>query len=250
MIRTNRYVVVALAVVLAAIAAASFMATGSPGAVSTDDPAAIPKHQSSAAWRVMGTLDSLITASDIQTIHTAKGATWRCQDAADLPRLKASPERTLLHASHGYRTWVAGQWKLRLAKCQTILKNTIPATGDWATAVHVVQRFYPGSEWWLMSCSASEGGHSVFVFHSPHRAATAYEISHQVVLDTPGGWMQYFHGTFVGDFNAAVQDLRTRHVRVPRSAFTWYSPLGQALAGGWAHNFGRYTGGKWTGSGC
>lgn len=127
--------------------------------------------------------------------------------------------------------------------------RTVHETNDWLTAVRIVQRFYPGSDSWLVSCSGSEGGHGVFVYHGG-RAASADEIRRNVEYSTPGGQMQYFPGTFWSDFNAAVQDLARRHIKVPRSAWTWYSPLGQALAGGYAHNLGHYTGGKWTGRGC
>lgn len=125
--------------------------------------------------------------------------------------------------------------------------RTIVETNDWLTAVRIVQRFYPGSEWWLVSCSRSEGGHGAWKFRNDVGALTPARL-----LDppnVPGGPMQYFASTWRTDFNAAVQDLARRHVKVPRSAFSWFSPLGQAIAGGWAYGHARPSG-KWTGSGC
>lgn len=129
------------------------------------------------------------------------------------------------------------------------LLATFPETGDWLTAVSVVQRAYPGSYDWIERCSGSEGGHGVFVYYGG-RAASSYEISAQVESSTPGGWMQYFPGTFWGDFNAAAADLTARGFRLPASASSWFSPLGQAAAAGWAYVYGSHSTGKWTGSGC
>lgn len=203
----------------------------------------------SVAWQAFMHPDTLLRQAEVLAVHDARRAVWACQDAAGLPRSRTAPERTLLAASSGYRTWALRLWRGRLAPCRDVLAHTVAASNDWVTSVRIVQRFYPGSEGWILSCSASEGGHGEFVYHGGGTPGS-YDVESEYEPETPGGWMQYFPGTFWGDFNAAVQDLRVRAVRVPRAAFTWYSPLGQALAAGWAHNFGRYTGGKWTGSGC
>lgn len=233
MIRTTRWAVFAFPLVLAAAAAALLLAAGSPGAVIRDDPGSTTSDP--AAWRAFSILDTLVARDDVLAVHAAKGATWTCQDAADIPRAKASPERMLLRAGHRYRVWVAGKWQERLAACRVTLHNTIPKTEDWATAVRIMQRFYPGSEGWLMSCSASEGGHGGFVMNTKGSGA--------------GGNLQYMNGTFWTDFNAAVKDLVSRSVKVPKSAWAWESPLGQAVAGSWAYGHARWSG-KWTGGGC
>lgn len=122
----------------------------------------------------------------------------------------------------------------------------LPLTQDWQTAVRVVQRVYPGSQQWLLDCSASEGGHGVWVFRG-HRVLTA-----GLALDppdVPGGPLQYFRSTFETDFRAALRDLYARGIRVPVQAASWFSPLGQAIAGGWAWGHNRPSG-KWTGGGC
>lgn len=119
----------------------------------------------------------------------------------------------------------------------------LSSTNDWQTAVKTVQKVFPGSEWWLLSCSASEGGHGIWVWNG---GAPWYSHSHG---SGAGGWMQYMEGTFWGDFNAALADVRGRGYLVPSSASSYYSALGQALAGGWAYSHNRPSG-KWTGSGC
>lgn len=112
---------------------------------------------------------------------------------------------------------------------------TLHATNDWQTAVRVVQAAYPGSAGWLLACSSSEGGHGGWV---PNRQGSG-----------AGGWMQYMSATFWTDFAAASRDLGRRGISYPPSARSWYSPLGQAIAAGWAFGHARW-GGKWTGRSC
>lgn len=104
----------------------------------------------------------------------------------------------------------------------------------WLRAVREVQVAYPGTESWLISCSASEGGHGRWVPNSQGSGV--------------GGWMQYMPGTFAGFFRHARDDVTSRGFTVPASASSWYSPLGQALAGGWAVMHGMKH--HWAGSGC
>lgn len=112
--------------------------------------------------------------------------------------------------------------------------RVLPDPGDWLTAVRVVQRVYPGSSEWLISCSASEGGHGPWVSNRQGSGA--------------GGWMQFLDGTFWRMYSAARVDATARGFRVPASAAAWDSPIGQALAGGWGWTNGRR--GEWMGSGC
>jgi hypothetical protein len=60
--------------------------------------------------------------------------------------------------------------------------------------------------------------------------------------------MQFQPSTFVGFFARAELDARRRGFRVPRSASSLFSPLGQALAGAWAIRNGMRH--HWFGSGC
>lgn len=120
------------------------------------------------------------------------------------------------------------------ARLRSLQSSRIPETSDWLTAVKVVQRVYPGSSGWLISCSASEGGHGGWV---PNRQGSG-----------AGGWMQFLSGTFWRMYVAARADASARGFRVPASSAAWDSPIGQALAGGWGWTNGRR--GEWMGAGC
>lgn len=105
----------------------------------------------------------------------------------------------------------------------------------WLRAVREVQRVFPGTESWLLSCSAAEGGHGRWVGYSGVSYSTWLRDS-----DTVGGPMQFRFSTFTGMYERAVRHARERGYRVPEMDMTsaWRSALGQALAAGWA----RYTG--------
>lgn len=110
----------------------------------------------------------------------------------------------------------------------------------WHKAVREAQRPYPGTESWLLSCSASEGGWGRWVPNSQGSGV--------------GGWMQMYPSTwntmFYGWYGneGALSYLQRKGYIVPRSAHSWYSPLGQALAS--AHGKLNGRGGEWHGGGC
>lgn len=105
---------------------------------------------------------------------------------------------------------------------------------DWRRAVEEAQIAYPGTRDWLLSCSSSEGGHGRWFPNSQGSGA--------------GGWLQFMESTFWRMWYAAKDDVRSRGFRVPDSADSWYSPLGQALAGAWGVMNGRAH--EWSGAGC
>lgn len=109
-----------------------------------------------------------------------------------------------------------------------------PGYSGWQRAVYEVQKAYPDTKGWLLSCSASEGGWGRWVPNSQGSGV--------------GGWLQFMPGTFAGFVARAIVDVRRRGFRVPRSAWSWYSPLGQALAGAWGVRNGMSH--HWHGSGC
>lgn len=110
-----------------------------------------------------------------------------------------------------------------------------PGNHAWQKAVAEVQRVFPGTESWLLSCSAAEGGHGRWVGYSGVSYSTALRDS-----DTVGGPLQFRFSTFTGMYRRGVDYVVGRGYRVPRMDMTtaWRSALGQAIAGGWA----RYTG--------
>ena len=115
-----------------------------------------------------------------------------------------------------------------------LLDRTLPAPNDWRTAVKIVQRVYPGTESWLLSCSASEGSYGAWVSNRQGSGA--------------GGWLQFMESTFWRMYGAALPDATSKGFIVPSSANSWYSPLGQALAGAWGVTHGRSS--EWSGGGC
>ena len=120
------------------------------------------------------------------------------------------------------------------SQVRSLQSARLPDPGDWLTAVRAVQRVYPGTEGWLTSCSASEGGHGGFVMNTQGSGAS--------------GWMQFLPGTFTRMYWAAKADAEARGFRVPVSSAYIASPIGQALAGGWGVTNGRS--GEWYGAGC
>ena len=138
-------------------------------------------------------------------------------------------------AQRAYRSRMkTKRWKERQAALTLRDFEARPGHSAWLRAVKEVQRVYPGTEGWLVSCSASEGGHGRWVPNSQGSGV--------------GGWLQYYPSTFHGFFARARAEAENRRFRVPASAASWYSPLGQALAGGWAVTHGMTH--HWVGSGC
>lgn len=119
--------------------------------------------------------------------------------------------------------------------------HTLPEQGSFENAARVVQRVFPGTFDILMSCSASEGGHGIWKWNGGEPYSSS---SHGSGV---GGWLQFYPSTFERHFAAALEVARRLKFRVPASAHSWLSELGQALAGAWGLTYSR---GEWAGSGC
>lgn len=151
-----------------------------------------------------------------------------------------------------FTLWRAKLWRSKAIKAratyfnwlnsQYVLHDFVVSDGNnaWLNAVKEAQKAYPGTESWLKSCSASEGGWGRWVPNSQGSGV--------------GGWMQMYPSTWstmwygwYGD-KGAYRSLIERGYRVPESAKSWYSPLGQALAAAHGKTHGR--GGEWFGGGC
>jgi len=151
--------------------------------------------------------------------------TWKCQDALNVTRSKASESIWALPASTPYRRWTVNLWKKRERGCErTLSRRTLPANWDWLTSVRLVQRVYPGTSSWLKTISSREGGWGRFVMNSQGSGC--------------GGWMQFMSSTYWAYSHAAFADLRSRGFIVPQSANSWSHPMGQAITAGYM----RYTG--------
>lgn len=159
----------------------------------------------------------------------------------------------------------AARWTAReLTETQgrlAVQARTLPATNDWVTAVRIVQRVYPGTESWLLSCSAAEGGHGEWVWYGGRRWSGGHIGNDYLGMDTVGGWLQMRWSTFkpywYGYWGAkgALADTRSRGFIVPNlgSGYgPWLRPLAQALTGGYMRFTGR-DGHHWSashGNGC
>lgn len=144
--------------------------------------------------------------------------------------------------------YAAGEWVSRSSAARKryghwLREHTLrdfpfsPGGRAWHRAIEEVQKIFPGTESWLLSCSAAEGGWGRWVGYAGVSYSDGLRDS-----DTVGGPLQYRFSTFTGHFRHALQYLRKEHWLVPRAlrdmTNAWTSALGQALAGGWA----RYTG--------
>lgn len=136
-----------------------------------------------------------------------------------------------------------------LAKvAETRLTRELPLINDWRTAVHYVQRIYPGTESWMLAISDREGGWGPWVWYGGGHWR-GYHIGNDFLgADTVGGWMQFRYSTFAPYWRATEADLRRRGFIIPdipmppeggpKMYAAWLSPLGQALTAGYM----RYTG--------
>lgn len=154
--------------------------------------------------------------------------------------------------------YLAGVWAKRSTLARKsfhrwkIQQRTLRNHNTWLEAVREAQKAYPGTEVWLLSCSASEGSHGHWVRYG----GGGYVSGYQGV----GGWMQMLpstyntmmHGYYLPahgrSYEGAWKDIKRRGFIVPRAVDSWFSPLGQALASAYGKLNGR--GGEWHGPGC
>jgi hypothetical protein len=131
--------------------------------------------------------------------------------------------------------WIVGILAIAIVLAVPATASAEFTTNDWTTSVRLAQKPFPGTASWLLSCSASEGGHGRFVMN--HQGSGA------------GGWMQFMSGTFYAYVDRALAETRKKGYRVSSKHRSWYSPLGQALTAGYMryHGLDRP---HWWGSGC
>lgn len=120
-------------------------------------------------------------------------------------------------------------------------RRLLATTSTYLGAVSYVEKYF-GPQPFLRECPKSEGGLGAWVYigHADH---AVYGPS-----TTPGGWLQFMGGTFYGIIDRAIAEARARGMVVPATARSWFSPLGQALAGRTMIERGRR--GEWTGGTC
>jgi hypothetical protein len=149
--------------------------------------------------------------------------------------------------------YLVGVWKQRALQARIAARHYLarqrahllrdyafrPGNRAWLKAVQEAQKVFPGTNGWLLSCSAAEGGWGRWVGYGGQGYSAWLRDS-----DTVGGNLQYRWSTFKGHYRRALDYVRKRgfvvppHLRDPGDDRAWRSALGQALAGGWA----RFTG--------
>lgn len=166
-----------------------------------------------------------------------RDATWHYQDRAGVRRTPS------VHAERHTRSipflaWINRTWFHRMERAEKLHHAGLPFTNDWVTAVNIVQRTWPGTKAWLLGTSSGEGGWGICVWNGGAPCTSSEHGS------GAAGWLQYMSGTFYGNLRAALAEARLLHrPLIPRSAKNWFSPLGQAFAGGWgcSHNPGAWS---------
>lgn len=152
-----------------------------------------------------------------------------------------APTCSQIRQAANFRRKKAREWRARFLVYSDA--HYLKDRGDWHDAISEAQRPYPGTSSWLYSCSHSEGGWGRWVGYGGVPWSQSYEDS-----DGVGGNLQFRPSTFRGFIRHAIQDVQERGFRVPASAWSWRSTLGQALAGAWGyrHNMRHH----WAGNGC
>ncbi len=198
----------------------------------------------SSRWFALSAAAALIVAVFAASAHAAQPqthrelknatsqaivATWRCQDKIPEPRTRArSPWKP---HSIGFRRKQLNLWTAKLNRCRATLARSIPNTGDWVTAVKIVQRVYPGTQDWLLKISSREGGHGGFVMNKQGSGC--------------GGWMQFMESTYWASSYRAYDDLRRRGWRIDPRSNSWTNPMGQAVTAAYMR-FTHQDGPHWT----
>lgn len=129
--------------------------------------------------------------------------------------------------------WKAEQHRL----CSLVPARYARAERSFYWSTRFVDRLWPGQQLgsWAYTCASSEGGHGGFVMN--HSGSGA------------GGQLQFMSGTFYGIIGDAIAEARAAGaVNLPGSSASWYSPLGQAIAGAAMIHHGRR--GEWSGASC
>lgn len=188
----------------------------------------------------------------VERVYAHRESVWQLQRKLGLKRTPISATQKIRQCS--YAGWVEGLWWRRLVAIKKVARwKILPETNDWATAVEIAQRVYPGTASWLLSCSASEGGHGPWVWYGG-RTWSGYHVGNDYLgMDTVGGWMQFRFSTFDPYAPQAFRSVRARGFFLPDFGEgrydAWRDPLAQALTAGYMRYFGR-DGHHWAGSGC
>lgn len=165
---------------------------------------------------------------------------WQLQRGASVPAWRQP--RNCADARYLANVWATRAKQSRQATERYLVeleRKTLHERPTWVRAIREAQKAYPGTEWWLRSCSSWEGA-------GRHLSVNDFVMNHEG--SDAGGWLQFMEGTFWRMFGAAKAEVESRGFVVPREAVSWSSRIGQALAGGWAVK--HHATHEWSGSGC
>lgn len=144
----------------------------------------------------------------------------------------------------------------RSARLEFLRERLLREKPRWVDAVAEVQKAFPGTSGWLLGCSAAESRHGEWVLYGGRPYYPGAEYARTFHGWMVGGYLQYMWPTFRGHYRHGLDSLRARGFRVnlphPSDVRAWLSPLGQAVAGGWARWSGN-DGSHWSashGRGC
>jgi hypothetical protein len=164
--------------------------------------------------------------------------------------------RPLLRSSCNYERWRSRlwrgralaerrsteRWERRKLASRTLRETPYDGRRDpWPANVREVQRVFPGTERWILSCSDAEGWEPGLTYWATYGWGRYYPgFEDRYVVGGPG---QFKYPTFLGMYRFALTYARERsfivpaHLRTP-GVTAWRSPFAQAMAMGWA----RFTG--------
>lgn len=192
-----------------------------------------------------------------------KGRVWKLKQADRewlAPQLKKSkqvvaffgnPEHRWVTAPRQQKCWdvpwerqcTVARAKLRLHHglaevAQFRLWHELPTPNDWSASLRVIQRVFPGTYDWGMSCSGAEGSHGKFVLYQSKPYYPGAEYAKTFHGWMVGGWMQYMWPTFKGHYRNGLAALRKAGFDVKLPAVddvrAWQMPMAQAIAATWA----------------
>ena len=166
-------------------------------------------------------------------------ADHRAVRGVETPRPVGREPRNCADADYLSDLWPERSYAARVAAQEWLRdQRTLEEQRSWLAAIAEVQAAWPGTDGWLTSCSKTEGaGRSGEAPWVPNRQGSG-----------AGGWLQFMESTFWRMFTAGKADAEARGFIVPESAASWYSRIGQAIAGAWGVSNGRR--GEWSGAGC
>lgn len=167
-------------------------------------------------------------------VEPAKPARATCT-FAELETLELLPRLRDVRVVDGWIDLAAWD-RAKAAACRLVPARFAWTNQSFPRSTRFLDRLYPGLGHgsWADTCASSEGGHGPWV---PNRGGSG-----------AGGWLQFMSGTFWSVIDGGIARARARGVRIPSYARSWYSPLGQAIAGSEMLFDGRR--GEWSGSTC